>query len=544
MNELIKKLKAHDISENIIDKISAVKKDNKPFQIHNCFKLELYDKDGNLKQTAEAYNMVMNYFWQNLASSQKFSYFQIGTGTGIIVPTRTSLFNYLGYVTTSKQSEEYDFPVSTLVLSGTFPATTAFQGVITEIGISSSSNASLRTHALLQDSEGNPISINKLSTDILIVTATVFVNVQYSNIFRLVSDINLGSYSNNFIKYLFELGGTGGSYFREIFKRPTLYVINRPENGYVEMAMIGGINSYSWDTTNGARFTNAQNRLVQGSGNYGYANALILGRFFCVDFPNYDIFPPFMLSPMEVGRGDGITSEFACPIPHFIPNSEEVKIGNTVLTRDIDYTIDPLGNTACDWSVKHSALSNYFKEIETNNQTSIISSWFSYPALVGEVLGTSNLITGRNTVWEFDAPVTCNAMFVENVRTSSGTVVITDCWLQASDDKINWDNVAQIPDGTYTTTGTNMPNNGLFRFTPRTAKYWRFSYNSSSGTVNVIFPQGKQSFFGYVGDGIHFNAPPQNGALITISAQVDRPYKTSDYVMDMSAVVSLADPPV
>ena len=53
---------------------------------------------------------------------------------------------------------------------------------ITEVGISyySSSNY-LHTHALIKDSEGNPLSINKTELDVVVIYATVFITFETAN---------------------------------------------------------------------------------------------------------------------------------------------------------------------------------------------------------------------------------------------------------------------------------------------------------------------------------------------------------------------------
>ena len=81
--------------------------------------------------------------------------------------------------------------------------------------------------------------------------------------------------------------------------------------------------------------------------------------------------------------------------------------------------------------------------------------------------------------------------------------------------------------------------NRLVRFAGVTARYWRVCAESASTYVRDygVGSAWGNSFFGKVGQGIVFTNPPAEGAAITIDAMVDRPFKTSDYVLDYSATM-------
>ena len=75
----------------------------------------------------------------------------------------------------------------------------------------------------------------------------------------------------------------------------------------------------------------------------------------------------------------------------------------------------------------------------------------------------------------------------------------------------------------------------LTKFEPITARYWRVYASDVSILSRGIGSTNGDSFFGYFGDGIKFKTPPADGAEIKIKATVNRPFKTSDYVLDVSA---------
>ena len=85
---------------------------------------------------------------------------------------------------------------------------------------------------------------------------------------------------------------------------------------------------------------------------------------------------------------------------------------------------------------------------------------------------------------------------------------------------------------TYYSSYPSEYENMLTKFDPITARYWRIYSSGSSSYLSKGLGCWDNSFFGYVGDGIVFKEPPAEGAEIKIKATVNRPYKTSDYLID------------
>ena len=144
--------------------------------IHNRFDFELRDAvTGELKQKAKAENIVLNRMYERLCSMNSyFTNIVFGTGTGTLSPTRTTLFNRIGNATAVSFSSESKYPIS-FVTKRCILAPESFVGqTFTEVGISETTT-NINTHALITDSEGNPISITKSDTDVLTIYATVFI---------------------------------------------------------------------------------------------------------------------------------------------------------------------------------------------------------------------------------------------------------------------------------------------------------------------------------------------------------------------------------
>ena len=74
-------------------------KANMDCSIHNRFDIEVVDSiTGEVKQTAQAENVILNQLWTRLLSPNAyFNYIFIGTGNGTPSAPDTALFTHLGY---------------------------------------------------------------------------------------------------------------------------------------------------------------------------------------------------------------------------------------------------------------------------------------------------------------------------------------------------------------------------------------------------------------------------------------------------------------
>lgn len=148
--------------------------------LHNKFDVEVRDAiTGELKQKATSYNIVLTAMYSRLVNRQTFmSAIHLGTGSGTLDPSRTSLFAFTvgrgvtldgtSYILTNMYRRVK------IQLEPSEYVGTAF----TEVGVAyGTTSTNLLTHSLLTDSEGNPITITKTGADVLIVYATVYFSV-------------------------------------------------------------------------------------------------------------------------------------------------------------------------------------------------------------------------------------------------------------------------------------------------------------------------------------------------------------------------------
>lgn len=512
-----------------------------PMSIKNEYVLELYDKDGKLKDKAYAYNLVTNHFWECAFGSYTtgpLDYIQIGTGSGTPSVTDTEPFRKLAAYTTTWKSVKYRYPTSTAVYTATFPASTSEVGVITEVGFrrGKSYADSLTTHAMLQDSEGNPITINKTDTDTLIVTATVHATVSFAD--NVIPPPSAADFAGFGILGAYNSIKENATYY--------LYCSTLPYAATDGVSVATSPSNYSSSTrTCELKST----RINASTGNNRYFNAIGGYKTGWIVLPDETVFPPYELQPMTVGTGDGVSTEFKCPIPDFVENTEVITVDGVELTRNVDYTVDPIGNSA----LNATAISAYSSRAVSRSGGYIDSSYskanypFGFYAIAKCAAHTGANVPVLNSsdypiIFDLGADKTCNGIYIDGLVTftnSFSTPKSCTVHLEYSHNNSDWQEACTI----YTQVAgygyeSNLPDEYkkvLTKFEPITARYWRVYASDVSILSYGIGSINGDSFFGYFGDGIKFKTPPADGAEIKIKATVNRPFKTSDYVLDVSA---------
>lgn len=169
-------------------------------KIHNRFDIQVKDAETmEVIQTAQAENIVLDRIYTRLLNFQSyFDQIVFGSGTGTLSASRTTLFTRIGNKAAVTESLVRSYPTSVWTRRIRL-GTEEFNGqTIREVGISDTTT-NINTHALITDSEGNPLEVEKTSLKIIDIYATVFVEV-YS------VDSGCFFYANGLRDYL-----TGGS---------------------------------------------------------------------------------------------------------------------------------------------------------------------------------------------------------------------------------------------------------------------------------------------------------------------------------------------
>ena len=162
--------------------------------IHNRFDIEVIDKEtGEVKQRARAFNVVCNGYYNTviniMTNHTHFDpYIAYGKGSGAPAVSDTALFSHIGYASDSSSYGAFDTMRSdtangvwTHQIKRTIPYDISVGETITEVGFvawKSGTGYVLCTHAMLQDMNGNPISITHTSTDIISIYCTMYLHYE------------------------------------------------------------------------------------------------------------------------------------------------------------------------------------------------------------------------------------------------------------------------------------------------------------------------------------------------------------------------------
>ena len=153
-------------------------------KVHNHFDFVVQNaKTGEVKQTARAYNVVTDKFFEYVIMNHNSLYYiALGTGSGEPAVTDTRLFAQI----IKKQVTEIEtvkaYPTSYTKKKIVLEPTECVGADITEVGFwgyyyQFSAHSDLMSHAMLKDAEGNPIVVHKTAEDIITVYATFYVTI-------------------------------------------------------------------------------------------------------------------------------------------------------------------------------------------------------------------------------------------------------------------------------------------------------------------------------------------------------------------------------
>ena len=452
----------------------------------------------------------------------------IGDGSGIPSVSDTQLFHRIKtFGASGKCSKKND---STLLfsVSVTIPASASEVYDISEVGICFHPNM-LVTHALILDSEGNPIIIKKKDTDKIILNCELYVTFESEGIenFRVDSFVEHDS-AYLFLQYLFgaatSLEAQRMSYYcQSTYRLPTPGWI-KDKNAKTLTVNFGPsrLPEFSMPT---------------------YIRGITFGKLGTIKLPNEAIFPRYKVSNITVGIGDGETTKFKCPLNYFIQESETIRVGADEKIRNTDYTID------------NEANQDELIELSAGNEAIISGGLYYYNGLplfrkpFGSTPSTNNIL-GSFGIHKIDASHPLYLDFKEPVKLNTLRVPLgnsgTFTLFGRNTEEEDWTLIGQF---------TSNNKNNHYNFDLCYYRYIKLTSNietyNLSGTYNPIsngnyvyynntIEECKKNcwFIGYVGDGIEFTTPPPEGAVITMDAYTDLPFVSPNNVLDLSATLT------
>lgn len=493
--------------------------------IHNRFDIEVIDaQTGKLKQKAYAENVVCNSLWTKLlvdGGGAYFAYIHYGTGTGTPAATDTSLFTFKAAKAVSATVTRVVDQVNHVYSSRksiSMLETESNDVTLTELGIGySSSAASLCTHAMLKDMNGNQISIAKTATDIINVYATIFVHLNETTFdgghIHIMHDQVLVQAKNeygNLIRYL------AGDVTTD---RVLLYAAYQTSYPYY---VDGYLNDYNGPTPRVATtktYDAANKKLTVTAPRIAAADRNVAGglSYLCfyginlstIQSSGYGWYPDVIvecggsgmpattITGEAIATGDGVTKDFATKFP--FPTAATVFVDGVA---DPSVTVDATSPVSSDLQ--------RFMQVEYADTDMISDHDTAFP-----VAGSKLILY--------------NPLYAKGIASFKiyggyyGTV-------SYSDDKVTWTPITiSTNDGTVITVPTEAVH----------AKYWKLTHAEASSTtspyIRTLVPAVDCS------KSIHFTTPPASGAVITANYTTPVIAKDANHVFDFSMTIQLGE---
>lgn len=532
--------------------------------LHNRFDFTILDaKTKKVKNRVRAFNVICNGLWSRLFSYTTsdhvwapypyFNYIVIGDGNGTPQVTDTSLFNLRGAKRCTSYSGTGDYKaqfcdkrwdINAGWISGSKTVTLEagdFVGVnITEIGIaydvnnlSNPTSAPLATHAMLQDMNGNPLSIQKTATDVIQIKATIYIHIPNGGFLngslqtKLVNDTNGLSF---FSLLLGDLPDPPGTFRRitEYISATSAVVCQRPYS-LNPASFNNKIFEESNSLTKPLQYEqNYSQRKMIFKYRYEATDTIKIIRFIEIRSPGTDrfilkvdqswyTFPEIKKEP--VGTGDGVNTDFCCYYP-----SRSI---NKVYINDIEVS-------ASAYSIRTGPEDDYFlKYFNLLGGSFILNNgalWYS------DIGGSSNIelhtdyinITGSNgNVYLFENPYYQYGIIQFDI---DGTRYAN---IDVSDDLVNWTNIT--PSGSTQQRMTVSIPSAL-----QHSRFWRvrFAGYDYSTNLHIYKPTIDHS---HPNANIRFNNPPESGSIVTVDYVPDCVPKNENNVFDIQLDLNFSD---
>lgn len=572
-------------------------------EVHNHFKLQLFDKDGMLKQEAAAYNVANSARYEavnlggdwpgyeyssrtgNASNDRRAAadlrYLLVGKGTGTPSANDTGLFDNLGWNMELSFTRQGAVPTSYdeqihFSAKATYPDSAKYTGTITEVGLGRYSYVC--THALITNVEGHAITITKAATDILIVTVDIFFKV------LLPSSPSFGMkffpiWATSFINALPAIPGrqiglsnryapiVDGNLCRSHIR------YDLPQTTFVQLQCTTNDAKDSVDENNCQIFpitlSSLNNVWYSADKNFGFAHSIVIKDYGVIPLPNAAICPNYNYNNIPIGTGDGTTKLFYTPVNEVVSqkiyvNGVEQTSGVTFVTFDVTkspcwekcigaiydpYTYEtdepfrPINTPGGAYA--HVAMSTAVIPVPVEKGHNTTTAWYGPSA---RNYSQSNL-NGVYPIYYDATGITC-----DHIRLGPGDYAYGITVKCTNDD---------IFDSSITPTWTTLVNQSTgdktIYFTRTTAKYWQLegfinkshhvakssieqNWSDSVGIDSCAVVLGDSTVYDYGKVGVNFAVAPADGALITMDAILNLPYKSPDTNITFSYASTVTDP--
>lgn len=473
-----------------------------------------------------------------------------GSGSGTPSASDTGVFTSLFTATKNNDSsvtvtsvssvwKDEEHSIKDLTFKILIPAKSSYVGTITEVALHQSyydssyvRDAGILTHALLLDAEGNPMSIVKTDIDELTVTITFSIQRDLNSKLRwymrdyLFGDVYRWIYGSNV--------GSTQSYTPFLYK---YFCLTRGVTDDVKKTSAFTCTAASASNNeSAATITISNNRFEASTGGSFFVNGIYKTNgsdnsrpLFMLRFPATDIFAERTLTGLTLAAGDGTTTEFTPPLPMWVKDSEQIYKNETLLTRDVDYTCDNIGN-----------IQNAIEATPGNFVDKIISN----ASDTGYIPGTDQ--PGQGGFSEtypmilkyYTDPLVGNSINAIIPGAWANVVANTKVTFLVSEDGETYNEIYS-----FTCTTTSYSDTTLHQLDQTyTLKYLKitveFPSTQSDKSTRVIYNSSAGScMFLHHTQGIVFTEAPTETDVITMNATIDRPWKSPEYIIDFNPVL-------
>ena len=479
---------------------------------HNRFDIV---KNGEWVGYAE--NIILNQMYNRICNfSTYFANIHFGTGSGTPTPDRTRLFNHLGTKTAEVEEKIKAYPTSKVTKKITLMPEEYVGRTITEVGVAYGSTASyLVTHAMIKDSEGNPLSITKTELDVVTIYATVFVELQDTN------NITFSRYpTNQLVNYFIDNSSMNPRLWLGDIGEPT-------EMGTIGYRIGDFPLTQSVDVAN--KKISFSTRLGIDDANYDIRE-MSLGDICRVSLENSLIWQPYALTDVAIGVGDGESDTF--DLGRYDMSNVVIKVDGNITN---EYVLEGIsGDNRKEFPLWKLVDTTSTEEIDTN-----IYKGFS--ANLGDSTGGAGTpLRERERVIPVNSDMVAGIRLEGAMRGYSSLSAATGMKLtiEGSYDGETYENI-----DTWTVGNTNTPEirqctidnpYNYLKFT-----WYRINPTADHvvGTIDYIKCIKQE----YKTPQVVFTTPPPVGSVITADYTVPYIPKTKDYVLDVEFTLQFGE---
>ena len=511
--------------------------------LHNRFDIEVLDAaTGELKQKAQAFNVICDTLWNQIFSSYSnqpainayFKYILFGSGSGTPAATDTTLFSRLGaknnwsdYTRVFRPAQSMGYTQAVITLQ----AEEYVGSTITEVGIGYDSTHCV-THAMLEDMNGNPISITKTDTDVIKIYATIYLHWTtggaYGGMLNLSRSIN---YNMSLLSRL-----TGSTYYGTAFWKAEIY---RTSRSNVLQGTISPVISLSTSMSTAQRKVTFSGRIPAGERNdpimyleiYGISNASDGNPNYVNDYylAMGSWFTPPQIAAEAVGTGDGTAQDFSTAFP--------VKTAGTVYVDGVAASGVTVRTGPANGAALQSWLMLYYTIASGNPYFNT-----SFSPITVDDAGRINLpgLTNGTGYYFFNPYAATGVGKVELYNSSYTSEYAVTFRVDMSADGSTWTEAGSVTYARYTAEHTTKT--VVIPAALQHLPYMRIrmtDYAGSSAVYNFYFSASAPGE--NLSGNIHFDTPPAAGSVITADYTPDCIAKDSNHVFDLTLELTLGE---